>query len=307
MKGLELSEAYYREVVRPMLLERFADRTDRMAVGLVGEGSECYGYDDEISRDHDFGPGAMIWLNDADAAAFGEELQAGLDGLPRSFGGFDGRNTSLEGAGRMGVHTIRSFYQRYTGLPRPPQTGLEWLRVPETGLSTATNGRVFVDPPGEFSRYRTALQAYYPEGVRLKKLADGCEEMAQAGQYNYARCRRRGETVAACLAVNRFIEAACCVVFLLNRRYRPFYKWVHRALGELPLLGHQAQSCLSELVDPGCANPAEQIEWLCALVTAELQWQGLSHSSSDFLLNHARDLRAHLGDRLLVGVGSELN
>lgn len=307
MKGMELSEAYYREIVRPMLQARFPEQVGRMAVGLVGEGSECYGYDDPISQDHDFGPGVMVWLNDADAAAFGRELQLRLDELPRSFGGFDGRNTSLEGAGRVGVHTIRGFYQHFTGLTRPPQTGLEWLRVPETGLSTATNGKVFADPLGEFSRFRNVLLAYYPEDVRLKKLADGCAEMAQAGQYNYTRCRQRGESVATWLAVARFIEAACSVVFLLNRRYRPFYKWVHRALAELPLLGQQAQSCLSELVEPGCGDPVEQIEWLCSLVVAELQWQGLSRSSSDFLLNHARDLRAHIGDQDLAGIGSEFN
>jgi hypothetical protein len=44
MNGLELAEAYYREVGRPMIRERFADCEDRLAVGLVGPRSECFGF-----------------------------------------------------------------------------------------------------------------------------------------------------------------------------------------------------------------------------------------------------------------------
>ena len=53
MKGLELAKAYYEEYGRPMIREKFPDYEGRIAVGLAGEGSECFGYDDEISRDHD--------------------------------------------------------------------------------------------------------------------------------------------------------------------------------------------------------------------------------------------------------------
>ena len=62
MKGLELAEKYYKEYGEPMLKEQFPDVLSQIAVGLIGSGSECFGYDDEISEDHDFEPGFCIFL-----------------------------------------------------------------------------------------------------------------------------------------------------------------------------------------------------------------------------------------------------
>ena len=62
MKGLELSELFYREQVQLVLEQKFAAVVPRIAVGLVGEGSQCFGYDDEISRDHDWGAAVCLWL-----------------------------------------------------------------------------------------------------------------------------------------------------------------------------------------------------------------------------------------------------
>ena len=57
MQGLELAKRYYEEVGRPMLEREFPELLPRLAAGLVGEGSECLGFDDAISQDHDFGAG----------------------------------------------------------------------------------------------------------------------------------------------------------------------------------------------------------------------------------------------------------
>ena len=64
MNGLELAERFYEECVKPMLSEQFSDLLPQLAVGLFGSGSECYGFDDAVSTDHEFEPGVCILLPD---------------------------------------------------------------------------------------------------------------------------------------------------------------------------------------------------------------------------------------------------
>jgi len=66
IKGLELSKKYFEEVYLPVIKSEFPEVFEKMAAGLAGEGSECYGYDDKISQDHDFGPSVCIWLRKDD-------------------------------------------------------------------------------------------------------------------------------------------------------------------------------------------------------------------------------------------------
>ena len=62
MKGIELSEAYFIAIGFPMLRKEFGDYIDCMAAGLVGVGSEYFGFDECLSRDYDWGPGFCLWL-----------------------------------------------------------------------------------------------------------------------------------------------------------------------------------------------------------------------------------------------------
>ena len=55
-KGLELAEAYYKAYGQEMLRTKFPQVIGQTAVGLAGYGSECLGFDDEVSMDHDYGP-----------------------------------------------------------------------------------------------------------------------------------------------------------------------------------------------------------------------------------------------------------
>ena len=57
--------------------------------------------------------------------------------------------------------------------------------------------------------------------------------MSRAGQYNYMRAMRRGERVAAELFLHEFIRESMLLVYLLNRRYAPFDKWLHKGMKNL--------------------------------------------------------------------------
>ena len=122
MNGLALSKKYYEEFA-PRLVTEFPRLAGRMAFGLVGEGSQCFGFDDEISHDHDFGPGFCIWLSDEDYAASGKDLQAAYDRLPKDFGGFRSSDVLItaEGAKRLGVFSISGFYERFLGTDKVPE------------------------------------------------------------------------------------------------------------------------------------------------------------------------------------------
>ena len=81
MKGLDLCRQYYFDIGRPLLYEKFPEVMPRCAAGLVGDGSECLGYDDDISQDHDFGPGFCLWLTAEDFRAYGAQIQEAYDWL----------------------------------------------------------------------------------------------------------------------------------------------------------------------------------------------------------------------------------
>lgn len=286
MKGLELSQKYYEAYGKPMIEERFPDIADQTAAGLVGYGSECLGFDDEISRDHDYGPSFCIWLPEKMYQQFGAVMQAAYDTLPKTFLGYSERVEQEQGRGRVGVLSLEEFYRDIIGRENLPMTEAEWLMIPEEALATATDGSVFEDRLGQFSAIREGLLAYYPENVWRRKLADALARAAQAGQYNYARAMRRGERVAAELALSEFVRESMRLVYLLNRTYAPFYKWMHRGLRDLPT-GGEIGDMLGLLYQTDAEGDRILIiEAVCSVLVQILQEKGLSAGTDSFLQNH---------------------
>lgn len=290
MKGLELAGQYYEAYGKPMLEERFPDLLWDIAAGLVGHGSECFGYDDELSTDHDYGPSFCLWLPRALYEKHGQALQAAYLALPGEFLGFSPRVEEETGKGRVGALCLEDFYRGILNLEGPPKSDAEWLFVPEEALATATNGAVFADPSGRFTKVRKALLSYYPEGVWRRKLADALARAAKAGQYNYARCLRRGERIAALLSLSEFVREAMRLAYLLNRRYAPYDKWMHRGLRDLPL-GAEIGDMLNLLCER--EDPAERtliIEAVCSVLAQMLNEQGISSHSDAFLQAHVAEV-----------------
>lgn len=302
MKGIELSERYYREACAPMLVRRFPDLVHRIAAGLVGEGSECMGFDDALSQDHDWGAAICLWLDTRDHETHGEALRHALAELPEYIGGHPVRRENGRIAGRSGVLEIGQFYFRYLGHTKVPDTLLDWLAISEENLACATNGVVFADPSGQFTGIRSRLLNFYPEDVRLKKIAARCARIARAGQYNFPRCVARREYVAAVMAEAAFMDAVCSAVFLLNRCYKPFFKWMHKAMLPLPLLGREVFCALSDMVGTedgrtrDCDKKVIIIENVSTMIARELERQCISDAKGNFLLDHAFSVQSRICD-----------
>lgn len=286
--GLALSRLFF-EASLPMLRERIPDVLERSAAGLVGEGSECLGLDDDISRDHDWGPAFCLWVPDDLLRQEFSCIEQAVAALPSSFQGFPTRMAKERRMGRTGPLPLKGFYRRFLGMDHVPATWREWMSVPEYHLCSCTNGDVFLDEGGEFSAVRRELLNYYPDDVRRKKIAARCMIMAQAGQYNLPRSLQRGNIMAAMLAAARFAEAALSMTFLLNRRYMPFYKWAGRLAETLPILGSQTASTIKILArtpwdapEPGM-KAVQAIEELCTEVAGELNRQALCSLQHNWL------------------------
>lgn len=313
--GLKLARAYWNEYGKPLIAERYPEYQGRIAAGLVGHGSECYGFDDELSHDHDFGPGFCLWLTDEDYAAIGERLQADYESLPDTFMGFGPKSQTAraQGAGRrVGVFRVGAFFESITGYRQAPPADRphEWLMLDEPTLAAATNGEVFADPLGAFSKTRQGFKLM-PEDVRLSLISRRLGMIAQAGQYNLPRMLQRGDSAAAWCAINEFAEAVASLVFLINTPvsagYMPYYKWRFAALrrlsrrmaARLPGVCAQLEDVL-RLASAACfggvgfgeggkgAAPAAKqvvsvVESICAEIVAELRREGLTDSDETFL------------------------
>lgn len=304
MKGLELCRSYYNEVGKPELTRRFPEAMSRAAAGLSGQGSDCLGLDDEYSRDHDFGPGFCLWLSDADFDEYGAAMQAAYDALPKEYMGFARKNTHT-GAQRVGVMRTADFYRYYIGCPGVPDTLMRWVRIQEHFLATCTSGEVFEDGLGEFSGIRKGLLPCYPEDVRLKKLAARAATMAQSGQYNYPRLMRRGDPSGARLALAEFLNAALSMLYLLNFRYEPFYKWQFAGAKELVAMSDALPylreiACLSTRRDG--ADIVSHIENVAGAAIRELKLQGLTDAAGDYLEPHAHSIMSKIADPEIRGL-----
>lgn len=382
VSGLKLARAFWTQMGKPMIAAKYPQYAGRIAAGLVGHGSECYGFDDTYSQDHDFGPRFCLWLTDEDYATIGEQLEADYEALPRKFsvdaqgrvtfeaharsdasGTFpsagagstvipdaanaptpgtatDDAATAESGAAssdvaeamttpidaplfpvtpraqganrRDGVFRIGDFFESITGYrTAPAQTAPhEWLMLQESTLATATNGEVFADPTGLFSKTRQGFKNM-PDDVRLALISKRLGMIAQAGQYNLPRSLKRGDGAAAWLSIHEFVQATASLVFLVNVPmvvgYMPYYKWQFAALRKLsgsmfallPNVGEQLETVmrLSSAAcyggagfgegGKGAATAIEKIndivEQIAADIVKELKREHLTTSGETFL------------------------
>lgn len=288
--GLEIARLYYEEFGRKMIHEKFPSYESRIAVGLAGEGSDCFGFDDETSRDHDWGPGFYMWLTNDDYDKIGKSLQDEYDKLPEDFMGYKRRTSPIMGR-RDGVSPISTFYVMTIGMSKAPSADNDWLGTDDEKFATAINGEVFRDDLGEFSAIRDSIMLYYPNHIWRRKIAYTAASMSQTGQYNYNRMLGRGDRVTAAVCLGDFIKHTMSMLYLLDKKYAPYYKWMFKGLEGAT----DAKSIRDKLMIIAASNPGDKqvagiIEDICSEILEKLHNLGLASSTDNYLDHHVLEI-----------------
>lgn len=292
--GLALCKEYYDKYCKPMLEEYFSDYVDRITVGLVGEGSDCFGYDDALSKDHDWGPGLCLWVSGPLYDEIGEDLQKAYDKLPKEYKGYVYRTSSLAGA-RRGVWEVEAFYQNLLGAENCPKEGqkwsvehINWTGIAEERLAAAVNGEIFVAGDKLFGEIREVLKTY-PRTLRYQKIAEAAARFSQSGQYNFARMKKRGDLVAAGCMVAEALKEAMKLLYYMAEAYPPHDKWLYHGLKM-----RKEQEQLLQLIQECMTTDWEKKEGLLEQIGEELATclyhKGYISDVSSFLQEHVGEL-----------------
>jgi hypothetical protein len=233
---IDVSRAFFHEIVKPILLANFPQETAVTAFGVFGYGSEALRLDDEYSRDHHWGLRIDALMPQEIFETRRREIMDTLAAnLPDSYQGQSLREAHLSGAG-LAPDNLSAFLKRTIGIDHAPQSYEEWLRIPEEDIIHVINGEVWSDPLGDFTAVRQTLEEYYPEPVRLRRIAHWCRYFSGMGTYALKRAILRENDFYATTRFSNAIRLGIQLAFLLDKRYFPYDKWLMAYFKQLPRL-----------------------------------------------------------------------
>ncbi|GAA1004121.1 hypothetical protein Aple_086280 [Acrocarpospora pleiomorpha] len=223
--GLELSRAFYREVVGPLLGEV------AHGAALIGPGSEVLGFDTARSADHDWGPRVLVFVAPGMVEGVREQVWSRL---PAEFGGYPTAFGSDRHPVRPGVEVAEfgPWARCQLGFdPRGEITVEDWRSAPWQRLAELTSGEVFHDGLGELEAARAGLR-WYPPDVWRYVLACQWVRIAQEEAFP-GRAAEVGDELGSLLSAGRLVRDLMRLSLLMRRRYPPYGKWLGSAFKRL--------------------------------------------------------------------------
>lgn len=246
--GIELCRRYYQEAIQPILKTDFPDLPH--AAALIGWGSEVLGFDTAMSRDHHWGPRAMLFLRESDLPRV-EELKAVFSRkLPRMF--LDYPTHYIEHAEEMGIlhmaipdadtpirhrveiFSLRDFIRMYLNYDLADglmPSVVDWLTFTEQALRTVAHGARYHDDLGELTALQAAW-AYFPHDVWLYKLAAGWARIGEEEPF-VGRTGDVGDELGSQVLAARLVRDVMRLAFMMERQYAPYPKWFGTAFQQL--------------------------------------------------------------------------
>ncbi len=245
MQGIELSRGFYTDIVRPWLSQVAPEL--RHSAALIGYGSELLGFDDEVSRDHNWGPRVHIMVARPDFDGHARRLVDEFSKVapPTYLGepiGWRSRphppanGDESAGAIEHGLefHTLETRLEAHFAVRSVENlTALQWLAFAEQKLLAFTAGAVFHDDDNRLTRARERLH-YFPDDVWFYKIACQWGRIAQEQAF-VGRAGQAGDDLGSRVIAARLVRDVMRLGFLLERRYAPYSKWFGSGFARLPI------------------------------------------------------------------------
>jgi len=248
MKGLDLSQVFYEEAIKPLLESEFPNLV--YSAGHLGSGSDVLGFDTEQSMDHDWGPKLLIFLGEKNYEKYHESLDSFLghnlpteiSGFPINFGYHDDGTIVMQLSDDrplnhgVEIATIRDFYERYlTVNPLEKMNPIDWVVLPEQRLRSIASGQIFHDGLGQLQSILGKL-SYYPNDVWLYLLSTQWRRIAQEEPF-MGRCGQVGDELGSRVVGSRLVYDIMKLCFLMEKQYAPYIKWFGTAFSQLKSAG----------------------------------------------------------------------
>ncbi|WP_240642276.1 DUF4037 domain-containing protein [Microbacterium sulfonylureivorans] len=217
-------------MVSPILADRFPGLPH--AAGRLGSGSDVFGWDDEVSRDHDWGLRLSLFVPADAVTEVDEQLQRLLpehySGFPVRFA-FTGQTVPRH---HVDVSSVSRFLDDRLGFnPRADPSVPDWLSLTGQAALEVVAGPVFVDTADELTSARRALD-WYPHDVWRYVLACDWIRLAQELPL-MGRASDVGDEIGSRIIAARLAQIAMHLAFILERRWPPYAKWLGTSFSHL--------------------------------------------------------------------------
>lgn len=274
---IDESHDFWDEVVLPLLQTRFPAETAQMAAGFYGYGSEVLRLDDQYSTDHHFGLRVNVLLPQAVVDARGQAIEDMLaTELPQVWRGRELREGYTRTKG-VALASLDHHLKSTIGLDRPPASLTDWLSIPEEDITHIIAGEVWHDPAGQFSAIRSALLAYYPEPVRLRRLAHWSRYFSGMGVYALKRALLRDNMLYASSTFARSLRWGVQMAFMLDHTYYPYDKWLTDMFFRLPRMSSRLAHIVegAPLLSTGWEEKLDMLHEMSDVLDATMVEDGL--------------------------------
>ncbi len=241
--GLELSDLFYKEIIQPMLLDRFPGL--EYSTARLDYGSDVLGFDTPMSMDHGWGPKLTLYLSETDFnhfhlilnEYFAYHLPFEFYGFPTHFaepmsdGGVMTKKENYPIHHGITITTIEKFFFDYLGVNiHHSLTPAVWLTIPQQRLRTLRAGQIFYDDLG-ISILQDQFH-WYPHDLWLYLLASQWQRINQAEPF-VGRTGSVGDEIGARLIASMLVQNLMRLSFLMEKKYTPYLKWFGSAFQQL--------------------------------------------------------------------------